>query len=229
MVGLVWVGLGWVGLGWVGLGWVGLGLVWFGLVWFGLVWFGWVGFGWVRLGWVGLGWVELGWVELGWVGLGWVGLVGCVCACLVGRLLGRSVGRVVGCVVAPNRLPQTIQNFASFPPPDLFVYLQFPMYFVDLRWSLRAFIIESVFSTHIWALWTPNVCFAPFLESKTPKPPTQVHEKNLKRSKRCAKCGEREKARHVAPPGPPPNHTPTYPPTLVELGFFFEVGPTVAP
>ena len=39
-----------------------------------------------------------------------------------------------------------------FPLPTIFfVFFQIPRYFVEFRWSLRVFIIESVFRTHIWS------------------------------------------------------------------------------
>ena len=47
------------------------------------------------------------------------------------------------------------QNFAFFfsSSDPLFVFFQFPRYFVELRWCLRVSIIENVVTTHIWALW----------------------------------------------------------------------------
>ena len=47
-------------------------------------------------------------------------------------------------------LPRTIKNFAFFPLPTFLFPLQFPRSFVELRWSLRLFIIENVFATHTW-------------------------------------------------------------------------------
>ena len=61
---------------------------------------------------------------------------------------------VVCCVPRTlDPLPRTIQIFALFFSPNpLFVsFLQFPMFFVELRWSLRVFIKENVFTTHMWA------------------------------------------------------------------------------
>ena len=47
------------------------------------------------------------------------------------------------------------------------------------------------------SLESPNVCFAQFWEIKTPKPPTQVHEKTCKASKNCKKGRERKKKREI--------------------------------
>ena len=71
------------------------------------------------------------------------------------RVFGWLVGWLFGWLINLNALKtwnllsRTIKNFAVFClyRPFVLFFFQFPISFVELRWSLRGFIIENVFTT----------------------------------------------------------------------------------
>ena len=93
-------------------------------------------------------------VQVGTVRVGWVVRVGAV---RVGTAQEKSGSGPGGAQSGWG--PKFRAYFSLSRPPFCFLFFQFPMSLVALRWSLRACIIENVFTTHIWALWTS--CEAP--------------------------------------------------------------------
>ena len=98
-----------------------------------------------------VGWVGLDWID--WTGLvGW--LINLDALDPLAPPLPRAFVPWTPLPWAP--LPWTPSSGPSkfravFPLPTLFFFLQFRRSFVELRWSLRVFIIENVFTTHIWS------------------------------------------------------------------------------
>ena len=64
---------------------------------------------------------------------------------------GGLLGLVGGVVWWGVRMEAKISRFFLLSRPSFCLcFFQFPMSFVELRWSLRVFTIDSVFTTHIW-------------------------------------------------------------------------------
>ena len=114
--------------------------------------------------------------------------------------------------------PPKISRFFVFSRPSFcFYFFQFRRSFVELLWSLRVFIIENVFTTHICVLWTSCETLAgkfwPPTRTFSPGPPTTFSKTAPTRTAQTTPHLD-----HPYPDAPSrtaftrtANHTPTFP------------------
>ena len=108
------------------------------------------------------------------------------------------------------------------------------MSFVELRWSLRVFIMKTS-SQHTFGLSVLQMCVVKTFSMMITRRDHRNSTDDLGSRKNNKRVGRGKNAKFWHPPGPPPNHTPTYPnQPMVEHGraheldaiFFFVVSYT---